>query len=292
MTEHAVAKAKSKPKSKAKPKAKKGKGKRKKKTKAQQADHHLLYQNAVQTPEADVEFFTRVFKELRGRKPKALREDFCGSAYLSSTWVASAKTRTATGIDIEQSVLDWGREHNVAPLGDAAERVTLHCANVLDGVGDQADVCCAMNFSYQVFHTRELLKQYFKVAYDKLVDDGLFFTELYGGFEGGDELEEERECDGFTYIWQQAKFNPIDHRTLCHIHFEFDDGSKIKKAFTYDWRLWSIPELRELLEEVGFSDVKVYWEAVDEDGDGTGEFYETKREENQESWLVYIVGVK
>jgi hypothetical protein len=70
------------------------------------------------------------------------------------------------------------------------------------------------------------------------------------------------------------------------------------KAFTYDWRLWSLPELKELLEEAGFSKVRIYWEEYeegDEDDDemeGTGEYYEADEVENQESWMVYIAAEK
>ena len=101
--------------------------------------------------------------------------------------------------------------------------------------------------------------------------------------------DDEGEVEDFTYVWQQAEYNPITHETLCYIHFKFDDGSKIERAFTYDWRLWTIAELRELLYEVGFTTVRVYWEATGKDGEGTGEYRATEKEENQESWLVYIV---
>jgi SAM-dependent methyltransferase len=283
----AKAKAKTKDKDKAKKKRKK------KQTEAQKADVHALYQQSVQTPDADVWFFNRVFKKIRGRKPMSLREDFCGTAFLSTTWVKSHAERSAVGIDIDGSVIAWGREHNVAPLDRrAADRVSLHVADVLDGVGDRCDVACAMNFSYCVFKERHLLRRYFEVVRERLVEDGLFICELYGGFEAICEIEEERECEGFTYIWEQKTFNPIDHHTLCHIHYEFEDGSKLKRAFTYDWRLWTIPEIRELLLDAGFSGVKVYWETMDDDGEGTGEFHESVEEENQDSWLVYIVGVR
>jgi hypothetical protein len=116
--------------------------------------------------------------------------------------------------------------------------------------------------------------------------------ELYGGTEAIVEIEETRAVEDFTFIWNQAEFNPITNETLCHIHFEFKDGSRLDKAFTYDWRLWSIPEVKELLEAAGFASVDVYWEAVDEDGDGTGEHRLTTREENQEGWLVLIVATK
>jgi hypothetical protein len=62
--------------------------------------------------------------------------------------------------------------------------------------------------------------------------------------------------------------------------------------------LWSLPELKELLEEAGFSKVRIYWEEFEEDEDdedlmeGTGEFFEATEVENQESWQVYIVAEK
>ncbi len=271
----------------------KGRAKPKKKSIASRADRHKLYQAAVQSPEADVEYFSTVYKEIRGRTAKSMREDFCGTAYLSCTWADSKKSRSAVGIDLDQPTLDWGRAHNLSALSEAAQRrVQLVQGNVLDGLGEPTDITCALNFSYGVFKTREQLKRYFEVARERLVDDGVFITELYGGFDAIIESEEERELDGFTYIWQQAEYNPINHHTLCHIHFKFSDGSKIRKAFTYDWRLWSIPELRELMIEAGFSDTKVFWEIVDADGEGTGDFKTTEEEENQDSWLCYIVGIK
>ena len=75
---------------------------------------------------------------------------------------------------------------------------------------------------------------------------------------------------------------------MCHIHFDFSDGSSIRKAFTYDWRLWSIPEVRELLLEAGFSKVHVYWEKTDDEGDGIGAFWEPKRVDNDEVWWTFL----
>jgi SAM-dependent methyltransferase len=277
----------------AKDKKKKKKKKPKGPTKAELADRHALYQSTVQSPEADCEFFETVYKDLRGKAPLVLREDFCGTANISCVWVESGKKRRAIGVDLDGPTLDWGREHNLSRLGKKTrERVELHQADVLDGPGDAADITCAMNFSYCVFKTRDTLLRYFQVAQGKLADDGIFVCELYGGTEAIVEITDEREYDEFDYEWEQAKYNPITAVTLCHIHFRFDDGSRLDNAFTYDWRLWTIPELRELLTEAGFSEVMVYWEGVDDDGEGTGEFLPTEEEENQESWLVYIVAAK
>ncbi len=275
------------------PSGKSGKGRKKGPRQAELADRHDLYQQAVQCPEADVEFFTRTFQAVRGRLPLAMREDFCGTAYLATTWCASRPDRTAVGVDLDGETLDWGRAHNLEPAGeDVASRVHLVEGDVRSAQVDKVDVTCALNFSYCVFKTRSELLGYFKAACDGLVEDGLFVMELYGGTEAIELVEDERECDGFDYVWDQDAFNPINRHTLCHIHFRFPDGSVLREAFTYDWRLWTIPELRELLAEAGFARSIVYWEDVDEDGDGNGEFFATEEVEQQESWLCYIVGVK
>ena len=50
---------------------------------AKTADRHELYQLSVQAPETEVEFMTRTFRKLYGRKPLEMREDFCGTALFS-----------------------------------------------------------------------------------------------------------------------------------------------------------------------------------------------------------------
>src|SRR3569832_850249 len=51
-------------------------------TLAKRADRHVLYQHAVQAPDYEIEFFEDHYKELRGKKPRSLLEDFCGTALL------------------------------------------------------------------------------------------------------------------------------------------------------------------------------------------------------------------
>ncbi len=260
---------------------------------AASADRHLLYQEAVQSPPADIEFFTHVFGELRGRPPRSLREDFCGTALMSCEWIRSHPERRALGVDLDAPTLARACDLNRARLSEEERpRLSMVCADAREIDKSRADIACAMNFSFCVFKQRSVLRSYFDAVYGGLVDDGVFICELYGGTEAIIEFEEEREVDGFVFHWEQERFNPITNETLCHIHFEMEDRSKIKRAFTYDWRLWSIPEVRELLAEAGFTSSRVYWEAVDEDGDGTGEYSPTEEEENQEGWLVYIVAAK
>lgn len=274
---------------------------------AERFDKHVLYEAAVQSPEADIEFFDKVYRQTRGQAPVRLREDFCGTAKLSVTWCASSDERRAFGVDLDEATLAWGQRVNVEPvaeqIGDRLELVRGDVRDALmpaDGVG--ADVNCAMNFSFCVFKTRAELLRYLKAAFATTAPGGLFFMEMYGGSEAMTELEDDRDVEDeelgleFVYRWEQASFNPITHETLCHIHFVFEDGSKIARAFTYDWRLWTLPELRELLLEAGFDKVRVFWETVEDDEDdpdimtGTGEYEEVEEVENQDAWLVYVVG--
>ena len=70
------------------------------------------------------------------------------------------------------------------------------------------------------------------------------------------------------------------------------DGTRLRRAFSYDWRFWTLPELRELLEEAGFSSVEVYvegWDEDDEEGDGV--YRRRTFFENQEGWVANIVGL-
>jgi len=109
-------------------------------------------------------------------------------------------------------------------------------------------------------------------------------------------MEEEREIDedglAFTYVWDQARFNPIDNRLLCHIHFAFTDGSRLDRAFSYDWRLWTLPEIQELLEECGFVKTTVYWQGFDAEGEADGKFKPATRADADAGWICYLSAEK
>ena len=113
---------------------------------------------------------------------------------------------------------------------------------------------------------------------------------IYERHAAGEETE--HEDNNFSYFWDQENYDPITNHAMFHIHFRRHGEAKRKKVFSYDWRLWSIPELRDLLLEAGFSSVKVYWEGTDTEGEGDGEFTEAKVGEECESWIAYIVGLR
>jgi hypothetical protein len=257
---------------------------------ARNADRWEIYQKAVQNPGSDIGIITERFREMRGREPLSLREDFAGTALLSAEWVRGDANRRAVAVDIDEEALTWGAEHNLAPLGEeAAGRVELVAADVREVRGYRADVVSAMNFSFNALTSRADLLRYLAGVHEAIGPEGILVLEMYGGTEAIVATAEEREGDGFTYHWEQERYNPLTGETRCHIGFTFPDGSQLKRAFSYDWRLWTLPEVRDCLTESGFSHISIFWEQVDDEGAGTGEYVETAEEENQETWLVYIV---
>ena len=136
------------------------------------------------------------------------------------------------------------------------------------------------------------MKEYFVSVKNSLEPTGIFFLDAFGGYEAAKELTEERECEGFTYIWEQATFNPINSQMQCYIHFKTDKGEELNRAFSYYWRLWTLPELQELLLEAGFSQVDIYWEGTDEEsGEGDGVFKPAKVGTADAGWVCYIVAL-
>ncbi|MEM9301093.1 MAG: class I SAM-dependent methyltransferase [Pseudomonadota bacterium] len=258
---------------------------------ARKADRHVLYQQAVQDPEAEMDFVEETFDRLRGRAIATLREDFCGTAWSACEFVRRQPGHRAWAVDRDEAVLEWGRRHNLGSLDrHARKRLKLCCDDVRTVAAPPVDAVLAMNFSYYLFDRRDSLREYFAAARDALVDDGLLFLDAYGGYDAHRDIVEERECDGFTYVWEQADFNPIDQSMNCYIHFRFPDGSKLDRAFVYPWRLWTLPELREVLDEAGFRRTRVYWEGLDEaTGEGDGVFVETEAGTPDAGWIAYLV---
>ncbi len=263
---------------------------------ADTADRHLLYQQSVQDVETEIDFVEQTWSDLRQRPAVFLREDFCGTANTACEWVVRDENHQAVGIDLDMEVLEWGRLYNLAELEDGQfDRIELLNENVLRTRPGLADIILAMNFSYYLFMQRDELREYFANALDSLVSDGILFLDAYGGYEAPMVLTEPRECedaDGneFTYIWEQAEFNPIDSCMTCHIHFEFPDKSRMDEAFSYRWRLWTLPEIREILYEAGFSQVDIYWEGTDEKkNEGNGIYMPAEIGDADPGWVCYIV---
>jgi cyclopropane fatty-acyl-phospholipid synthase-like methyltransferase len=252
-------------------------------TAAELANRHELYEQATQQPELAIGFIEDLAERLELPAPLSLREDFCGTAYLASMWVASHPERRATGVDIDASVLAYAEQHHRVPLGAAADRLTLHEANVTDCL-ESADVVVALNFSTFIYKTPATLRHYLQHTYERLSDNGFLVIDAYGGPGAWTTGADTRHVGTFDYIWDQASVDVETNGAVNHIHFRFEDESELNKAFTYDWRLWTLAELTEAAEDVGF-EVGIWFEA--EDG-----FVDGEELAEQDAFVAYLVAAK
>lgn len=264
-----------------------------KKESAVNFDKYELYRRSVQSPDTDVAFVRQVYKQLKKQNPVSMREDFCGTHLLSIEWVKLNRKHTAIGIDIDPEPIAYGKKNYWKRLNqEQLTRLKIFEKNVLASPLPRTDIVIAMNFSYFVFQTRKLMKAYFENVYRNLKSNGIFLVDLFGGSLCYDENEDVTKHRKFNYYWDQSNFDPVTNKAMFHIHFKLKGQKKQEEIFSYDWRMWSIPELRDILEEVGFKKTHIYWEGTTRKGEGDGNFTRQEKGEACESWIAYIAAEK
>ncbi|MCI5073084.1 class I SAM-dependent methyltransferase [bacterium] len=258
-----------------------------------------LYEASVQDPQAEVDFWQQASQELIGKPARSMREDFCATFWNAATWVKQHKDNTAIAVDISKDVLDYGKKKHFDTLSSTEQSRLRIVQNDVMKVNDpKVDMVTVSNFSIFFFKERLKLLAYLKQALGVLNDKGFICVDVLGGTQSEDDDYEERTFkvprskEEITYIWEQEEYNPISRETRYSIHYKFKNKKKLKRAFTYDWRMWSIPELKDLMLEAGFKDVVVYWEEDDEDGEGSGVYSQHEDAENCASWIAYVIGIK
>lgn len=249
---------------------------------------YAYYTRAVQSPETDALFFQKTFQRLKGRPAKVFREDFCGTFALSAEWVKLNARNIAIGVDFDPEPLAYGGQRK----SPDPRRLHLVQQNVLEGKLPAAELVVAINFSYFIFQKREILRQYFANVQKSLKPGGLFFIDAFGGSACQEPNEEETKLRDFTYYWEQASFDPISSRAVFYIHFKLKGERKRERVFKYDWRMWSLPELREIMMEAGFKKTHVYWEGSTKSGKGNGIFTRREKGEACQGWIAYVVAEK
>ncbi len=257
------------------------------------AEKYDYYERSVQNAENEVKFMRTQFKRFFGRYPLTFREDFCGTGAMSCAWVKASPEAESWGIDLDPEPISIGKMRHYSKLNRTQksrvqylEQNVLHVKNV-----PQVDVVCAFNFSYFIFKNRKQLLTYFKSVRKSLKKQGVFFLDLFGGPESQRLVTDVKPMDDLTYYWECQHFNPLTHECTFAIHFKDAKGKKHKNVFTYNWRMWTLPELRDLLIEAGFSKAYPYWEGEDEDGGGDGNFEPTEEAENCDAWVSYIAAL-
>lgn len=231
-------------------------------------DRHDLYEACVQSP-GDL---VGMILGMHGGACSVLGEDFAGTAALSHLWAASGPKRRAIAIDLDGEALARHGEHT---------RVTklvrdVHRVRVADL--ERCDAIFVGNFSIGYMHERRELVRYLKRCATRLKRGGIFVCDTYGGastFTIGHVKREHRLPDGrrVIYTWEQREADPITGLVTNAMHFQVDRGGdvelRIADAFVYHWRVWSIPELADAMEDAGFRAFEVYDKAPSAvDGDG------------------------
>lgn len=256
-------------------------------------DKYFYYSKAVQAPDTDAEFLQRVYRELRGKQPTILREDFCGTFAISCEWVKLNSKYMAFGVDLDSEPLKYGQEKYFSKLTHSQQdRLDIYQSDVLNPDLPSTDVVAVFNFSCFIFKARATMLNYFKNCYKALNPKGIFVIDAFGG-----PMCEEPNVDtvknrGFTYFWDQASFDPISRHATFYIHFKRKGEKKREKLFRYDWRMWTLPELRDIMKEAGFTKTHVYWEGSTKSGAGNGSFRRREKGEVCGAWIAYIVGEK
>lgn len=222
-------------------------------------DRHDLYERTVQSPGRVVEFL----RAIHGRDPRALGEDFSGTAAVSRAWVRLVPGGSAVAVDLDLSLL----ERASGPEGIRGLEVVR--GDVREAGGAARSPCDAIfvgNFSIGEIRERGDLVRYLERSRRRLNAGGIFVCDTYGGpsslrvgavershwIEGGDRIR---------YVWEQREVDRETGRVVNAMHFRIEREGEIvealEDAFVYRWRLWSVPELRDALQEAGFGCTEV-----------------------------------
>ncbi len=275
-----------------------------------------LYRMAVQHPMAEISFLMRAYGWANeSREPRILREDFSGTSVIAMTWLLMDPDRQAIAVDSHEPTLQWAEHLAKEELGHIADQLQFCHGDVLSIAQPQADLIAALNFSSFGFHCRESLLGYLKHARTCLKPGGVLVLDAYGGLGAmrigtqsrmvqlpGEFLEKFPGAlpgtlpgagGAFEYQWEQASFDAMTHRTDCRIHFVMADGTVYRNAFQYDWRLWTLVELQELLAEANFGRVTVWCDTLcEETGQSDGLYEPLDQLPAREDWVAYITAAQ
>ncbi len=260
---------------------------------------YRLYQHSVQAPDCDVRTLENFYCSNSEADPVVLREDFCGTFLLACEWLRTASNRRALALDIDPEPLRFGRERNLQQLPPSArKRLSILQQDVRSSTRPRADIICALNFSFYIFKTPGDLLKYFKCCHTSLARGGMLAFDMVGGpaFEAAPRREQRSyrylrgRCAGrewFTYFWRHHYFN---HRTRCGsyaIDFKLASGSYYRDVFTYDWRVWSLSEVRTALKQAGFKQIRVFQQT-----NGKESYEAISAKPKDPCWICYIAAYR
>ncbi|XP_039121656.1 uncharacterized protein LOC120258347 [Dioscorea cayenensis subsp. rotundata] len=215
---------------------------------------------------------------------------------------------------VKQMVEDFGRNVNLGVqdittevarmnVGSESGKEVCSISSTMKEVGlPGRDIICAFNYSCCCLQRRTDLVMYFKHALHALSKKGgIFVMDVYGGTSAECKLRLKRKFPNFTYVWEQADFDIINRTTRISLHFQLGKKHIIQHAFSYNWRLWSLPEIQDCLKEAGFCSVH-FWvrtmpntnsigNTAEDTVDQDLKYEELSSFQQQDAWNAYIVGV-
>lgn len=242
-------------------------------------DQHDCYELCVQSPRHVAPFL----HALHGGEPTVLREDFSAAAALSRRWIAdglrAGTKRRAVAVDLDPDILARAaRENEAAGMSDAIRLIQGDCTQLPVSPADACDIIFVGNFSIGYIHDRAALLRHLRASRDRLAlgnagfGGGILVCDTYSGPSAFKEASITRTHPGRTrelvrYTWEQREADALTAMVTNVLHFQVEiDGEVVARfpdAFTYHWRLWSIPELREALLESGFTSTEVHQDVTD-----------------------------
>ena len=265
-----------------------------------------LYLHAVQHPQAEVGFLLKAYLHHRDQPPAKLKEDFAGTSAVACAWVDFADHFQAIAVEHDRATVQWARTYATQVLpADRLTGLSIVQSDVLLVEEPRVDIVAALNFSCFIYHSRERLRAYFAAARASLRPGGMLVLDAFGGpgamrpglqaravrIEGGTEGDGGAEVE-LEYQWEQRAFDAVSSRIDCRIHFAQNGRRVMEDAFVYDWRLWSLPELRELLLESGFADVAIWCDAVNPaTGQSDSDYQPIESMPAREDWVAYLVAI-
>lgn len=252
-------------------------------------------QNNVQNVGADA--YSRIYL-FRGNVLHSLTSAKCIKSALlgSENYKSLRETEDNSG-----SVIDDDEADLVKKL-EISEHVRDYCRRK-ESSFPGADIVCAFNYSCCCLQSRSELVLYFKQAWNAISEKGgIFVMDLYGGTSSEHALKLRRRYEDFMYVWEQEDFNIIDRTTKISLHFYLNKNQRsLRHAFTYHWRLWTLPEIKDCLEEAGFDSVR-FWmrempniqekmEVEDYEMNDNVKYEEVSSFNQKDAWNAYIVGI-
>ena len=273
-----------------------------------------LYRWAVQDPETHAIVLRTMYEQLRpGGNPIVLREDFAGTSAESVAWVLLQPGGRAVAVDLDGPTLEWAQRRAVRLLGPLASRIAFVPGDVRSVEPPEvppADIISVLNYSILYLREPGELQSYLRHAISGLAPGGILVLNLFGGAPAlrpgttrhqvtpFPRLSTESPIPAFEYLWEVRSFDHTSQRLDCRIHFVVPDPSapggthEVRDAFTYDWRLWSVPEMVAACVQAGFSSAQLWRHTCDPLKGAAGVFLGPVEPDSlpiTEKWNAYIV---